>query len=125
VEPTRYTVPEDVLSAHLEGEAVLLNVETKNYYRLNSTASRIECRQYETPKDSSAWKRITVAAGDAPSRVGPAPGDDPGARRPSSRACADPELIGASLLTLPSVGPDHVSVPTDDPTGRCSVMVRE
>jgi hypothetical protein len=38
---TRYTVPEDVLSAHLEGEAVLLNVDTKNYFRLNETAARV------------------------------------------------------------------------------------
>jgi hypothetical protein len=41
VEPTRYTIPDDVLSAHLEGEAVLLNVETKHYYRLNDTAAHV------------------------------------------------------------------------------------
>ncbi|HEX8393188.1 MAG TPA: PqqD family protein [Longimicrobium sp.] len=34
-----YKVPEDILAAHLEGEAVLLNMETKNYYRLNETAA--------------------------------------------------------------------------------------
>jgi hypothetical protein len=39
--PIRYDVPADVLSAHLEGEAVLLNVDTKNYYRLNDTAARV------------------------------------------------------------------------------------
>jgi hypothetical protein len=39
--PIRYDVPEDVLSAHLEGEAVLLNVDTKNYYRLNDTAAHV------------------------------------------------------------------------------------
>jgi hypothetical protein len=38
---TRYTIPEDVLAAHLEGEAVLLNVDSKNYYRLNETAARV------------------------------------------------------------------------------------
>ncbi len=31
----------DVLSAHLEGEAVLLDMETKRYFRLNDTASAI------------------------------------------------------------------------------------
>lgn len=34
-----YQVPDDVLAAHLEGEAVLLNMDTKNYYRLNATAA--------------------------------------------------------------------------------------
>lgn len=41
MDPTKYDVPEDVLSAHLQGEAVLLNVDTKNYYRLNDTAAHI------------------------------------------------------------------------------------
>jgi len=36
---TRYTVPADVLTAHLEGEAVLLHMETKDYFRLNATAA--------------------------------------------------------------------------------------
>lgn len=30
-----------MLTAHLEGEAVLLDLETKRYYRLNATAARI------------------------------------------------------------------------------------
>ena len=30
-----------VLAAHLQGEAVLLDLETKRYYRLNETAARI------------------------------------------------------------------------------------
>ena len=38
-EATKYTVPADVLAAHLEGEAVLLNMETKDYFRLNETAA--------------------------------------------------------------------------------------
>ena len=38
---TDYRVPEDVLAAHLEGEAVLLHMDTKNYYRLNATAARV------------------------------------------------------------------------------------
>ena len=34
-------IRDDVLAAHLEGEAVLLDLETKCYYRLNATAARI------------------------------------------------------------------------------------
>jgi hypothetical protein len=34
-------VPEEVLAAHLDGEAVLLNMETKSYYRLNATAATV------------------------------------------------------------------------------------
>lgn len=34
-----FTVPDDVLAAHLDGEAVLLNMDTKDYYRLNETAA--------------------------------------------------------------------------------------
>ena len=37
----RYAVSKDVLTAHLEGEAVLLHLETKQYYRLNETAAAI------------------------------------------------------------------------------------
>ena len=36
---TRYSVPGDVLAAHLEGEAVLLHMDTKEYFRLNATAA--------------------------------------------------------------------------------------
>src|SRR2546423_13075248 len=39
-EPT-YTIPDQVLTAQLEGEAVLLDLQTKSYYRLNATAARI------------------------------------------------------------------------------------
>jgi hypothetical protein len=38
---TSYAVPQEVLAAHLEGEAVLLNMDTKRYYRLNDTAASI------------------------------------------------------------------------------------
>lgn len=34
-------IPDHVLVAHLEGEAVLLDLETKRYYRLNATAARV------------------------------------------------------------------------------------
>jgi hypothetical protein len=35
----RYKVPSEVLAAHLEGEAVLLHMDTKDYFRLNATAA--------------------------------------------------------------------------------------
>ena len=38
-ESRQYTVPADVLAAHLEGEAVLLHMDTKDYFRLNATAA--------------------------------------------------------------------------------------
>src|SRR5207302_11355606 len=34
-------IRDDVLAAHLEGEAVLLDLQTKRYYRHNATAARI------------------------------------------------------------------------------------
>lgn len=37
----KYTIPSEVLVAHLEGEAVVLNTLTKQYYRLNETAAAI------------------------------------------------------------------------------------
>ena len=36
-----FSVSDQVLTAHLDGEAVLLHLETKQYYRLNSSAARI------------------------------------------------------------------------------------
>ena len=36
-----YLIPDDVLTAHLAGEAVLLNLRTKQYYQLNATAAVI------------------------------------------------------------------------------------
>ena len=35
----RFTASPDVLAAHLAGEAVLLDLRDKNYYRLNETAA--------------------------------------------------------------------------------------
>lgn len=34
-----YVVSKDVLTAHLEGEAVLLHLKTKRYFRLNETGA--------------------------------------------------------------------------------------
>ncbi|HET6230664.1 MAG TPA: PqqD family protein [Longimicrobiaceae bacterium] len=39
--PDGYQVPEDVLAAHLAGEAVLLDMDTKQYFRLNATAAHV------------------------------------------------------------------------------------
>ncbi|MDH3496156.1 MAG: PqqD family protein [Gemmatimonadota bacterium] len=36
-----YTIADDVLSAHLSGEAVLLDVGTKRYFQLNATGACI------------------------------------------------------------------------------------
>ena len=36
-----HAIPDGVLTAQLEGEAVLLDLQTKRYYRLNATAARI------------------------------------------------------------------------------------
>ena len=40
-ESGNYRVSDEVLTAHLQGEAVLLHLETKNYYRLNATAAAV------------------------------------------------------------------------------------
>ena len=36
-----HRIRDDVLTAQLEGEAVLLDLHTKRYFRLNATAARI------------------------------------------------------------------------------------
>jgi hypothetical protein len=36
-----YRVSDDVMTAHLEGEAVLLHLGSKRYYRLNETSAAI------------------------------------------------------------------------------------
>lgn len=50
-------IPEDVLTAHLAGEAVLLHLGTKRYYRLNETGATI-WRELEA---SSGRDRIVSA----------------------------------------------------------------
>ena len=39
--PSRYVVSDDVISTHLEGEAVVLHLGTRAYYRLNDSAAAI------------------------------------------------------------------------------------
>ena len=42
----RMAISKDVLTAHLQGEAVLLHLDTKQYYRLNETGAAIwRCRE--------------------------------------------------------------------------------
>lgn len=36
-----FAIPDDVLTAHLSGEAVLLHIGTKRYYQLNATGACI------------------------------------------------------------------------------------
>lgn len=92
---TRYTVPEDVLTAHLHGEAVLLHVGTKNYYQLNPTAAAVWkglergmdragllemlCNQFEVDPDTAAaeLERLLaeLAARDLVTPVGTANGE--------------------------------------------------
>jgi hypothetical protein len=36
-----HAIPQQVLVAHLEGEAVILHMDTRRYYRLNETAAHI------------------------------------------------------------------------------------
>ena len=39
--PTRWTIPDDVVFEVLDDQAVLLNLETGNYFGLNHTGTRI------------------------------------------------------------------------------------
>ena len=88
-----HRVPEDVLAAHLEGEAVLLHMDTKNYFRLNATAAHVYrglerglgrdallddlCAEFEVERDVAAVeldrllddlaaRGLVAPAGDAP-----------------------------------------------------------
>jgi hypothetical protein len=87
-----HRVPDDVLAAHLEGEAVLLHMDTKNYYRLNATAAVIYkglerglgrealvddlCAQFEVERPVAAAE-VDRLLGDLAERglVAPAGGD--------------------------------------------------
>jgi hypothetical protein len=88
-----HRVPEDVLAAHLDGEAVLLHMDTKNYFRLNATAAHVYrglerglgrdallddlCAEFEVERDVAsmeldrllddlAARGLVAPAGDAP-----------------------------------------------------------
>jgi len=66
-------IPEDVLTAHLAGEAVLLHLGTKRYYRLNETGAAIwrelEARSGRERIVSALCERFDVAKADADASV--------------------------------------------------------
>ena len=49
----RFVAKEDVLAAHLDGEAVLLDMESRSYFQLNETAA-VVWKQMENPVDRGA-----------------------------------------------------------------------
>ncbi len=66
-------IPEDVLTAHLAGEAVLLHLGSKRYYRLNETGAAIwrelEARSGRDRIVSALCERFEVPTGDAEASV--------------------------------------------------------
>ena len=73
-----YAVPGDVLVAHLQGEAVVLNMDDKRYYRLNDTAACIWkalerqerltgivaslCDEFDVSPEEAAWHAERLVA---------------------------------------------------------------
>jgi len=70
---SRPRIPEDVLTAHLSGEAVLLHLGTKRYYRLNETGAAIwrelEARSGREHIVSALCERFDVPRQDAEASV--------------------------------------------------------
>ena len=68
-----YVIPPQVLVAHLDGEAVVLHMDTKRYYRLNDTAARIwkglERREGVSQIVASLCEQFTVPPETAQSQV--------------------------------------------------------
>jgi hypothetical protein len=60
---SRYTASPDVLAAQMEGEAVLLHLETKHYFRLNETAAFV-WQALEKGADSRALADMLCAEFD-------------------------------------------------------------
>jgi hypothetical protein len=71
VPPAR--IPEDVLTAHLSGEAVLLHLGTKRYYRLNESGAAIwrelEAKAGRERIVSALCERFEVSKPDAEASV--------------------------------------------------------
>ena len=59
----KYSPAPDVLVAHLAGEAVLLDLRDKNYYRLNETAARI-WKEIESGVDRAGIIRAVIGEFD-------------------------------------------------------------
>lgn len=88
-----HRVPDDVLAAHLDGEAVLLHMDTKNYYRLNATAAHVFrglerglgreallddlCAEFEVERGVAAESLDQLLADLAARGLVSAPGDAP------------------------------------------------
>jgi len=69
----KYLPVPDVLVAHLSGEAVLLDLRDKNYYRLNETAARV-WRALENGRDKAGivddvTSEFSVTPEDASSEI--------------------------------------------------------
>ena len=58
---SKYTISPDVLASHLEGEAVLLHLGTKEYYQLNGTGAHIwKSLEEGMPSDAIAASLVTA-----------------------------------------------------------------
>ena len=60
-----YRVPKDVMAAHLAGEAVLLHLGTKAYFKLNDTAAEA-WKGMEAGEDEDRVVERLVAAFEVP-----------------------------------------------------------
>jgi len=69
-----YAPSPDAISAHLEGEAVLLNLQSRRYFRLNETAAEVWAAIEQGIGDPAAIvqvlrERFDVTAEDAAAEV--------------------------------------------------------
>jgi hypothetical protein len=55
----RVVVPAHVLARHLDGETVLLNLETEKYFGLDSTATRMWELVTQSPKVEAAYDALS------------------------------------------------------------------
>jgi hypothetical protein len=66
-----YQIPDDVLTAHLQGEAVLLDMASRRYFQLNETAAAV-WKQLERGADRAALLEHVCGAFDVvPEAAGP------------------------------------------------------
>ena len=70
---TKFIPSESVLVAHLDGEAVLLDLHTKRYFRLNETAALVWASAEASMPEESIVARLLdafdVSEGDATAAV--------------------------------------------------------
>jgi hypothetical protein len=55
----RVVVPQHVLVRHLDGESVLLNLETEKYFGLDGTGTRMWELATHSPSIEAAYERLT------------------------------------------------------------------